>query len=67
MLDVIVAGQPSRVPSGTTVGSLLPEAVGGLPVVAALIDETAVSLITPVLSNCTVRPLTTQHRDIHHE
>lgn len=60
MLNVTVSGQPRAVASGTWVGTLLPEEVDGRPVVAALIDETAVSLVTPILSNCSVRPLTTK-------
>ncbi len=59
MLEVTVSGHMTRVESGTLVGALLPEAVEGVPVVAALIDEAAVSLTTPLLSSCSVRPLTT--------
>jgi uridine kinase len=59
VLEVTISGHVTRVESGTLVGALLPEAVDGVPVVAALIDEAAVSLTTPLLSSCSVRPLTT--------
>lgn len=58
MLDVVVAGQVTRVAHGTAVGSLLPEVDDGLPVVAALVDGIAVSLATPLRSTCAVWPLT---------
>lgn len=60
MLVVTVSGTPTQVTPGTLVGSLLPESLDGLPVVAALIDQTAVSLTTPILSNCSVLALTTR-------
>lgn len=53
-------GEDTRVvPVGTPVGQVLPEKVDGLPVVAALLNESAVSLSTPLVSNCSVRALTT--------
>lgn len=58
MLDVVVAGQVTRVVLGTAVGGLLPETEDGLPVVAALVDGIAVSLASPLRSTCTIRPLT---------
>src|SRR5690606_5244159 len=60
MLVVTVAGNPTQVTSGTLVGWLLPERLDGLPVVAALIDQTAMPLTTPLLSNCSVQALTTR-------
>lgn len=60
MLDVTVSDRRVSVAPGTLVGTLLPESLGGVPVVAAIINETAVSLATPLLSSCVVRPLTTQ-------
>lgn len=60
MLRVRVQGETVSIESGTPVGALLPEQVGGLPVVAALVDESAVCLSTPVLSGCSIRALTAE-------
>ncbi|MCC7542958.1 MAG: cyclic nucleotide-binding domain-containing protein [Deltaproteobacteria bacterium] len=61
VLEVLVDGERRNVAPGTAVRALLPETVGGHPVVAALVDRTAVSLSTPVGSSCTVEALTTAH------
>ncbi len=60
MLRVQYGDRVLQVESGTLVEKILPEQIGGLAVVAALIDDTAVCLTTPLLSNCTVRALTTE-------
>lgn len=49
------------VPTGTTLHELLPERHENLPVVAALVDNKATSLMTAVTSNCRLAPLTTRH------
>jgi uridine kinase len=58
---VVVSGQPSLVRTGTPVGALLPAGVNGEPVVAALVDRKAVSLVAPVIAACSIEPLTTAH------
>jgi uridine kinase len=58
---VIVSGRPRVVRTGTAVGTLLPAEVDGAPVVAALVDRKAVSLISPVIAACSIEPLTTAH------
>lgn len=60
-VDVMIAGAPHRVVVGTPLGHLLPEEVGGEPVVAALVDRRATSLVTPLLTRSTIEPLTTAH------
>jgi uridine kinase len=58
---VIVCGEARVVRTGTPVGQLLPQEVNGEPVVAALIDRKAVSLVSPVIAACSIEPLTTAH------
>jgi len=60
-VEVRVGAETRRVPTGTRLGSLLPEAVDGAPVVAGLLGQTPVSLATPILSAGTVAPLTAAH------
>lgn len=60
-LRVVVQGEVREVPAGTLAGALLPAEVDGRPVVAALIELKAASLITPVISACSIEPLTTAH------
>lgn len=47
-----------RVGSGTSVGSLLPPPPPGEEVACALVDGKPVSLDAPIVSDCTVKPLT---------
>jgi len=54
-----------EVRTGTPVESLLPTTVDGRAVVAGLLDRRAVSLVTPISSDCTVTPLTTAHMEGH--
>jgi uridine kinase len=58
---VIVSGEARVARTGSPVGQLLPEEVNGEPVVAALVDRKAVSLVSPVIAACSVEPLTTAH------
>lgn len=60
-VEVRIQGAPRVVPTGTRVRHLLPERVQGKLVVAALVDRKAVSLTTPITSECEVAPLTTGH------
>ncbi|HEX7670911.1 MAG TPA: cyclic nucleotide-binding domain-containing protein [Polyangiaceae bacterium] len=60
-ISVRIHGVPRTVSTGTPARQLLPERVQGHLVVAALIDRRAVSLRTPVTSECEVSPLTTSH------
>ncbi len=60
----VVLQLPDRewvVPVGTTFHELLPERHENLPVVAALVDNKAMSLASAVTSNCQLAPLTTRH------
>ena len=59
-LSIRLPNEVRAVPMGTPAGNLLPHRVEGLPVVAALQDEKAISLSTPLLSNCALRALTPQ-------
>ncbi|MCA9572205.1 MAG: cyclic nucleotide-binding domain-containing protein, partial [Myxococcales bacterium] len=54
-------GASRWVRTGTPAGALLPPTVDGEPVVAALIDQRAVTLSTPLTADCTVGALTTGH------
>jgi uridine kinase len=60
-VEVEVGGRKHRVPTGTPVGTLVPEEVDGELVVAALIDRRATSLTSPVLAGGLVEPLSTGH------
>jgi uridine kinase len=60
-VDVTVRGVTTPVRTGTPLRSLLPDEVGGAPVVAALLGHKAVALGTPVTSESVVEPLTTAH------
>lgn len=62
-VEVILEGITRSVRMGTFLGELLPPFVSDLRVVAALLDRKAVSLKTPVSSDCTVEPLTTGSLD----
>jgi uridine kinase len=58
-VEVMIEGRPQRVPTGTLLSKLLPEEVDTEPVVAALLDRRATSLVTPILAGGVVEPLTT--------
>lgn len=60
-VDVRVGGQLARVKMGTAAGELLPARAEAAPVVAALVNQKAVPLDTPVTSEAQVAPLTTAH------
>jgi uridine kinase/CRP-like cAMP-binding protein len=60
-VSVSVSGSRRVLRTGMPVGALLPVEVDGEPVVAALIDRKAVSLISPVIAACSIEPLTTAH------
>lgn len=56
---VALAGDGERlVANGALVGSLFPPEVGTAPIVAGMINRRAVSLDTPVVSDCAIAPLT---------
>lgn len=59
-LDIRVEGEPQTVPVGTLARDLLPESVDGHVVVAAALDRQAVSLLTPITSECELRAVTTK-------
>jgi uridine kinase len=60
-VSVRIHGVARTVPMGTSARQLLPERIQGHLVVAALIDKRAVSLRTPITSECEVSALTTAH------
>ena len=59
-VNVEISGQAHRVRVGTPYHDLLPEREEQLPVVAALVDNKAVSLNQVVTSSCRLEPLTTR-------
>lgn len=61
IVDVVVRGEERPVRTGTLLRALLPDAIDGAPVVAALLGKKAVSLDTPVTAEMTVGALTTAH------
>lgn len=60
-VEVRIGGEAKMVRTGTPVRSLLPEEVGGVAVVAGIMNQKAVSLATPITSDATLSPLTTEH------
>lgn len=56
-----IHGAPHEIPFGIAVRRLLPERMHGRLVVAALVDQKAVSLATPVTSAAHIGALTTAH------
>ncbi|MFO0564977.1 MAG: cyclic nucleotide-binding domain-containing protein [Polyangiaceae bacterium] len=60
-LEVKLGATSRRAPTGSPLESLLPEEVDGKLVVAALVDRKALSLVTPLSSDCSVEPLTVDH------
>lgn len=60
-VTVTVGGQPRQVPTGTRLKDLLPAEVDGALVVAGLLGERPVSLLTPVFTDTVVTPLTVAH------
>jgi uridine kinase len=60
-VEVTIGGTPHRVAVGTPLARVLPEAVDGEAVVAALVDRRATSLVAPLLSGGTIEPLTAGH------
>lgn len=60
-VSVQVGDETQRARTGAPVQSLLPDAIDGRPVVAALLDRRAVSLATPISGFARVEPLTTAH------
>ena len=60
-LDVTVAGRPRRARTGTPLEDLLPKYDQGRLIVAALVDKKALSLVSPLSSDCTVEALTADH------
>jgi uridine kinase len=61
VIEVNVDGELRKVHPGTQIGTLLPSEVRGHLVVAGLVNRSAASLATAVLSNCALLPLTTEH------
>ncbi|MFO0554074.1 MAG: cyclic nucleotide-binding domain-containing protein [Polyangiaceae bacterium] len=51
-------GEVKTVPTGTAVGAVLPTAVNGSPVVAALLDARPVALARALVSDATLSPIT---------
>jgi uridine kinase len=60
-VEVQIGGAVTRVRTGTPVGAVLPERVGGRLVVGGLVDHTAASASWPVTSACVIEPLTSAH------
>ncbi|MEZ4219403.1 MAG: cyclic nucleotide-binding domain-containing protein [Polyangiaceae bacterium] len=60
-VDVVVRGERTRVRTGTPAEALLSTALGDDLVVAALVDRKAVSLSTPLTSDCALEPLLLSH------
>ncbi|MFC1643371.1 cyclic nucleotide-binding domain-containing protein, partial [Myxococcota bacterium] len=59
-VQVRTNGTPRTVRTGTLAGDLLPLEIDGHPVVGGLMGRKAVSLTTPLSSDCDLEPLTTQ-------
>jgi len=60
-LEVKLASGSKQARTGTPLEGLLPEHVDGRPVVAALVDRKALSLVSPLSSDCAIEPLTVDH------
>ncbi|MCC6903212.1 MAG: cyclic nucleotide-binding domain-containing protein [Polyangiaceae bacterium] len=60
-LGVTVGGRVRRAPTGTSLEALLARFDQGRLVVAALVDKKALSLMSPLSSDCTVEALTVDH------
>jgi uridine kinase len=60
-IDVHVGGERRSARTGTPARALLPSTVGGHPVVAALLENRAVSLHTPLASDTHLEPLSSAH------
>ncbi len=60
-LDVTISGERRKVHTGTSARALLPAQLDGHPVVAALLENRAVSLHTPISSDAHLAPLTSAH------
>jgi uridine kinase len=60
-IDITIEGQVKKIRTGTLINELLPHKVGNNWVVAALLNHKAVSMTTPVTSDATIEPLTTEH------
>jgi uridine kinase len=60
-IEVVACGVARMVSAGAAVRTLLPAAIDGHPLVAALVDRTPVSLASPIGSSCSIEPLTTAH------
>lgn len=60
-VEVKHAGTSRHAPTGTPLERLLPAEVDGRLVVAALVDRKALSLLSPLSSDCSVEPLTIDH------
>jgi uridine kinase len=61
VVDVTVNRAWQRVRTGTALGALLPLDVAGDPVVAALVNNKAVALEMPVMSDAHIEPLLASH------
>lgn len=59
LITIRVSGQARPVGRNTPLLDVLPRTVDGLPVVAALVDRQATSLLTPITASCDVEALTT--------
>lgn len=57
-LAVLVQGNPVEVDVDTELAKVLPHELDGLPVVAALVDKKATSLLAPITTTCAIEPLT---------
>ncbi|MCC6554122.1 MAG: cyclic nucleotide-binding domain-containing protein [Polyangiaceae bacterium] len=60
-VEARIGGEARRVKTGTALQALLPARLDGLPVIAALLNNKAVSLDAPVTSDAIIAPLTTAH------
>jgi uridine kinase len=60
-IRVRIGGASRTLRNGAMPVELLPERVGGAPVVAALVDGRARSLDVPLTGDCSLAPLTTAH------
>jgi uridine kinase len=60
-VNIVLDGESRSIKTGTLIKEFLPNRIGDTFVVAALLNQKAVSLLTPVTSDAVIEPLTAEH------